>query len=156
MVFTRLINKVQCTGSAIYRTRASPGLVSRAFCAWRRVRRDDDYLLFTHTHTQNGGRAHKGGGPVSAPRHRSRPRGRGRYRYRYRYRYRSIDRSIDRSRAWVRAWVSHGFRMGFACPNDVHPPIDVTRVGTARRIGAMSGAPSTSSAAMQAKLVRGR
>jgi hypothetical protein len=57
-------------------------------------------------------------------------------------------------RGCVRAWVSHGFRMGFACPNDVHPPI--ARVGTARRIGAMRGAPSTSSAAMQAKLVRGR
>jgi len=113
------------------------------------------YCLPIHTHKMVDVHT-KGGGPVSAPRHRSRPRGRGRGRYRYRYRYRSIDRSIDRSRAWVRAWVSHGFRMGFACPNDVHPPIDVTRVGTARRIGAMSGAPSTSSAAMQAKLVRGR
>ena len=119
-----------------------------------------DVMMTTYClpiHTQNGGRAHKGGGPVSAPRHRSRPRGRGRGRYRYRYR--SIDRSIARVGGWVRAWC--GFRMGFAflgfaCPNDVHPPIDVTRVGTARRIGAMSGAPSTSSAAMQAKLVRGR
>ena len=92
--------------------RVRPLVWFRALFVHGGVRRDDDYLLFTHTHTQNGGRAHKGGGALCRRRGIDRD-----------LEVEvdidididiDIDRSIDRARGWVGAcmvWVSHGFRI---------------------------------------------
>ena len=91
--------------------RVRPLVWFRALFVHGGVRRDDDYLLFTHTHTQNGGRAHKGGGALCRRRGIDRD-----LEVEVEVDIdidididRSIDRSIDRARGCVR-----GFRMGFA------------------------------------------
>ena len=91
--------------------RVRPLVWFRALFVHGGVRRDDDYLLFTHTHTQNGGRAHKGGGALCRRRGIDRD-----LEVEVEVEVDiDIDRSIDRSRAWVGgcvhgvgfAWVSH-------------------------------------------------